>query len=59
MAEATYCDDCGRNELTGCACSLTFAQKLRGVQVDRHSLKTSDVKRKDPKNRGLGWDGSK
>lgn len=27
----TFCDDCGRIEGIGCACGLTFAEKVRGV----------------------------
>ena len=35
----TYCDDCGSEHL-GPRCGMTFAQRMRTVQLDRASLET-------------------
>lgn len=46
MAEATYCPDCKRIEGIGCACGLSFAEKIKGTQIDTRSLKTRDEQRR-------------
>lgn len=48
-----WCDDCHRAVGIGCACKLTFAEKIRGIQVDKFGLMDMDRKRAEPKNRGL------
>lgn len=55
MAEekVEWCDDCGRAVGIGCACGLSFAEKMKTIQVDRFGLLDMDRKRKDPKNAGL------
>lgn len=48
-----WCADCGRAKGIGCACGLTFAEKMKGLQVDKFGLLDRDRKLKEPKNRGL------
>ncbi len=48
-----WCSECGRAVGIGCACGLTFAEKIRSTQVDRFGLLDSDRKKAEPRNRGL------
>lgn len=59
MSQVQWCEDCGRSVGIGCNCGQSFSERIKSTQVDRHSLKISEEKRKDPKNRGLDWDRSK
>lgn len=34
MSEAKYCDDCSRMIGVGCACGMTFAEKLKFIRMD-------------------------
>lgn len=53
MSQVVYCDDCGRAEGIGCTCGMTFAEKIRNIQVGEFSLLDSDRKSSHPQNRGL------
>lgn len=51
--QVEWCPDCKRAVGIGCACGLSFAERIRGLQIDKFGLMDSDRKQKDPKNRGL------
>jgi hypothetical protein len=36
--ESKWCPDCRRLRLVGCACGLTFAEKIKTVAIDKTSL---------------------
>jgi len=39
VGQLEYCEDCKRAIGIGCACGMTFLEKLRTVQIDKESLK--------------------
>lgn len=34
-----WCPDCKLRKGVGCACGMTFAEKMKTVQIDKHSLR--------------------
>ena len=48
-----WCEDCHRAVGIGCNCGLSFAERMKSIQVDRFGLLDMDRKRAEPKNRGL------
>lgn len=50
-----WCADCGRRVGVACNCGMTFAEKMQGLQIDRHSLKQREDRLRDPKNRGRNY----
>lgn len=37
-----WCPKCHRLLTVGCACNLTFAEKIRTISIDKHSLTDDD-----------------
>ncbi len=52
MSEVQWCKECHRAIGIGCSCDMTFAEKMRSIQVDKFGLLDQDRKLADPKNRG-------
>lgn len=42
-----WCDNCHRLIGVGCACDLTFAEKVKTVAIDKHSLTVDDQQWRD------------
>jgi hypothetical protein len=42
-----YCTECHRLKGVGCACGLTFKEKVQTLNIDKHSLTSDDQQWRD------------